>query len=78
MHEEEDEERRDDYASGLEGGRGGRGLGDGGRTTLVGTSGLAFSPCGGWVYAGTEAGVGEWEVGGGKRGWKVEGDGGVG
>ena len=43
--------------------------------TLVGTSGLCFSPCGGWMYAGTEAAIGEWEVGGGKRGWKVEGDG---
>lgn len=43
--------------------------------TMVGTSGVCFSPCGGWMYAGTEAAIGEWEVGGGKRGWRVEGDG---
>ena len=42
---------------------------------LVGTSGVCFSPCGGWLYAGTEAGIGEWEVTGGRQGWKVEGDG---
>ncbi|KAL7412365.1 WD40-repeat-containing domain protein [Mrakia frigida] len=43
---------------------------------IVGTSGVGFSHCGGWMYAGTEAGIGEWEVGGrGRRGWRAEGDG---
>lgn len=37
----------------------------------IGTTGCGFSPCGGWVWGGTEAGMREWEVRN-REGWADE------
>lgn len=42
------------------GGQNGAAIGE--QKMSIGTTGCGFSPCGGWVWAGTEGGIREWEV----------------